>query len=229
MATIHIQRSTLKAASLFMAKSDIRYYLNGILIESSPAETRAVATDGHALLARREARKDDNDGAACIIMPDNVVAAILKWKAPHKSAFDAPIVITAPADPNAEHRAEWCGQIAVFRPVDGKFPDYARIIPQSLSGESASFNADLLIKCQKAAIELGTNKNGYFPFKQNGESAAVATFGADAFAVIMPLRTDKMDQVSIDAITWGRSPVSAPPPSGVSKHGGITWSTSPSA
>jgi DNA polymerase-3 subunit beta len=212
MATIHIQRNTLKAAALFTAKQDIRYYLNGVLIESSPAETRAVATDGHALLARREARKDDNTGAASIIMPAETIAMILKWKAPHKSALDAPIVITVPDDPKAEHRAEWCGQVAVFRPVDGKFPDYARIIPQALSGEAASFNADLLIKCQKAAIELGTNKNGYFPFKQNGNAAAVATFGADAFAVVMPLRADKMDQVSMDAITWGRSPVSEPAP-----------------
>jgi DNA polymerase-3 subunit beta len=212
MATIHIQRNTLKAASLFMAKSDIRYYLNGVLIESSDTETRAVATDGHALLARREARKDDNDGIASFIMPDNVVSAILKWKAPHKNALDMPVIITVPDDPKAEHRAEWCGQIVVFRPVDGKFPEYSRIIPQSLSGEAASFNADLLIKCQKAAIELGTNKNGFFAFKQNGNGGAVATFGADAFAVIMPLRPDKLDQVSIDAITWGRSPVSAPAP-----------------
>jgi DNA polymerase-3 subunit beta len=172
MATIHIQRNTLKAASHFMAKQDIRYYLNGILIESSPVETRACATDGHAMLLRQEDRKDDNAGHASIILPAETIAAILKWKAPHKSAADMPVVVTVPDDASAEHRAEWFGQVAIFRPVDGKFPDYQRVIPQSPSGEAAHFNPELLAKCQKAAIDLGTSKAGFFAFTQNGNAAA---------------------------------------------------------
>jgi len=46
---IHISRNKLKAAAYFSARDDIRYYLNGILIESTPMQTRIVATDGHAL------------------------------------------------------------------------------------------------------------------------------------------------------------------------------------
>jgi DNA polymerase-3 subunit beta len=209
MATIHIQRSTIKAASHFMAKQDIRYYLNGVLIESSPVETRVCATDGYALLLRQEDRKDDNDGSASIIMPAETIAAILKWRPPHKNAADVPVVVTVPDDPQAEHRAEWCGQIAVFRPIDGKFPDYQRVIPQSLSGEAAHFNPELLAKCQKAAIDLGTNKNGYFAFTQNGDSAAIATFGVQAFAVIMPMRGDKAHAADT---SWALKPITADAP-----------------
>lgn len=209
MATIQIQRSTIKAASHFMAQKDIRYYLNGILIESSPIETRACATDGHAMLLRQEDRKDDNAGSAGIIMPAETVAMILKWKAPFKSAADMPIVITVPDDAAAEHRAEWCGQIAVFRPIDGKFPDYQRVIPKTLSGESAHFNPELLMRCQKAAIDLGTSKAGYFAFTQNGDSAAIATFSTQAFAIVMPMRGDKADAADT---SWARNPVAAPTP-----------------
>lgn len=209
MATIHIQRNTLKAASHFMAKGDIRHYLNGVLIESSPTETRVCATDGAALLLRQEDRKDENTGNASIIMPAETVAAILKWKAPYKSAAYIPVVVTVPDDGNAEHRAEWCGQVAVFRPIDGKFPDYARAIPPALSGESAHFNADLLIKCQKAAIDLGTSKVGYFAFAQNGDGAAVATFGTQAFAIVMPMRGEKADAADT---SWALQPVTTDAP-----------------
>jgi DNA polymerase III subunit beta len=209
MATIQIQRSTIKAASHFMAQKDIRYYLNGILIESSPVETRACATDGHAMLLRQEDRKDDNAGSARIILPADTVAMILKWKAPFKSAADMPVTITVPDDPKAEHRAEWCGQIAVFRPVEGNFPDYQRVIPQSLSGEAAHFNPELLMRCQKAAVDLGTSKAGYFAFTQNGGSAAVATFSPQAFAIVMPMRGEKADAADT---SWARNPVAAPAP-----------------
>lgn len=209
MATIHIQRNTLKAASHFMAKQDIRYYLNGVLIESSPTETRVCATDGHALLLRQEDRKDDNAGNASFIMPAETVAAILKWKAPHKTAADMPVIITVPDDPKAEHRAEWCGQIVIFRPVDGKFPDYARVVPRTLSGEAAHYNPELLIKCQKAAIDLNTSKAGFFAFTQNGDGAAIATFGAQAFAIVMPMRGDKA--LAADT-SWALKPVAADAP-----------------
>lgn len=204
MATIQIQRSTIKAASHFMAQKDIRYYLNGILIESSPVETRVCATDGHAMLLRQEDRKGDNAGSAGIIMPAETVAMILKWKAPHKSAADMPIVITVPDDAAAEHRAEWNGQIAVFRPVEGNFPDYQRVIPQALSGEAAHFNPELLMRCQKAAIDLGTSKAGYFAFTQNGESPAIATFSPQAFAIVMPMRGEPGD---IGAAEWARTKI----------------------
>lgn len=209
MATIQIQRSTLKAASHFMAVKDVRYYLKGILIESSPVETRACATDGHAMLLRQEDRKDDNDGSARIILPADIVAMILKWKAPAKRTADMPVVITVPDDAAAEHRAEWCGQIAVFRPVDGQFPDYQRVIPQSFSGEAAHYNPELLMRCQKAAIDLGTSKAGYFAFTQNGDGAAIATFSQQAFAVVMPMRGDKADAA---ATSWALKPVAAPAP-----------------
>ena len=209
MATIQIQRSTIKAASHFMAQKDVRYYLSGILIESSPVETRVCATDGCAMLLRQEDRRNDNAGSARIILPAETVAMILKWKAPHKTATEMPIVITVPEDAAAEHRAEWCGQIAIFRPLDGQFPDYQRVIPQTLSGEAAHFNPELLARCQKAAIDLGASKPGYFAFTQNGNGAALATLGAQAFAAIMPLRGC---QVDVTDTSWALKPVATTAP-----------------
>lgn len=81
MATIHVYRNKLKAAARFMAVQDIRFYLNGLLIESNPMQSRIVATDGHTLFASRDDAKGDNAGAFVGIMPADTVKAILSWKA----------------------------------------------------------------------------------------------------------------------------------------------------
>ena len=50
---ITIDRNALKAVSRFAAIKDIRYYLQGVLIESTPLQTRLAATDGHTLAVHR--------------------------------------------------------------------------------------------------------------------------------------------------------------------------------
>lgn len=65
------------------------------------------------------------------------------------------------------------------------------------------------MRCQKAAIDLGTSKAGYFAFTQNGDGAAIATFSQQAFAVVMPMRGDKADAA---ATSWALKPVAAPAP-----------------
>ena len=201
MATIHISRNKLKAAAIFAAAKDIRYYLNGILIESTPMQTRIVATDGHALFCAKDDAKDDNEGTFTGIMPNDTVKQILAWKAPYKGAADLPVVITTADDPAGEHRAEWCGNTAVFKLIDAKFPEYARVVPAEVSGEASHFNPDLLIRCKKAAEALGTNKFGHFAFKQGGDGSAIAVFSSEAFAVVMPMRGDKAD---VADVAWAR-------------------------
>ena len=183
MATIHISRNKLKAAAYFSGVKDIRYYLNGILIESTPMQTRIVATDGHALFCAKDDAKGDNVDTFTGIVPNDTIKQILAWKAPYKSAADLPVVITTAAD---EQRAEWCGNTAVFKLLDGKFPEYARVVP--------------------TAEALGTNKFGHFAFKQGGEGSAIAVFSTESFAVVMPMRGEKAD---VADVAWAREALPA--------------------
>jgi len=202
MATINIYRTKLKAASRFMAVQDIRYYLNGLLIESNDTQTRIVATDGHTLFAGFDDAKDDNVGSFAGIMPSDTVKQILAWKAPHKSAADMPVVLTTSDDPTGEHRAEWCGNVVIFRLIEGKFPDYTRVIPQAVSGLAGNYNPDYLARCKAAGIDLGNSKLYGINLTQNGDGPALVTFSAQAFAVIMPIRGEPGD---IGAAEWARA------------------------
>ena len=207
MATVNVYRNKLKAAARFMAVQDIRFYLNGVLIESNPVQTRIVATDGHTLFASRDDAKGDNAGTFTGIMPADTVKAILSWKAPYKSANDTPVILTTADDLAGEHRAEWCGNVCVFRLIDGKFPDYARVVPEKVSGEPAFYQPEYLLRCSKAAIDMNTNKLGHFDFKQGGDGSGIAVFSSEAFAVIMPIRNTVADPA---LIAWAREALPAP-------------------
>ena len=203
MAKIYISRNKLKAAAYFSAVKDIRFYLNGILIESTPMQTRVCATDGHALFCAKDDAKDDNDGTFTGIVPNDTIKQVLAWKAPYKSAADLPVVITTGEE---EHRAEWAGNTAVFKLIDAKFPEYARVVPAEVSGEASHFNPELLMKCKKAVEALGTNKFGHFAFKQGGDGSAIAVFSSEAFAVVMPMRGEKAD---VADVAWAREALPA--------------------
>jgi DNA polymerase-3 subunit beta len=204
MATINIYRNKLKAASRFMAVQDIRYYLNGLLIESNDVQTRIVATDGHTMFCGYDDAKGNNVGSFAGIMPSDTVKAILAWKAPHKSAADMPVVLTTSDDPLGEHRAEWCGNVVIFRVVEGRYPDYTRVIPQSVSGLAGNYNPDYLARCKAAGIDLGNSKLYGINLTQNGDGPALVTFSAQAFAVIMPMRGEPGD---IGAAEWARAKI----------------------
>lgn len=194
MQKITIDRKALKAASLFAAKKDIRYYLQGVLVESTPLETRLIGCDGHTLGVHRSEAKGDNEGIFTGIIPLDIVAAILKWKSPVRND-DIPVTLTVSGN---EIRADYFGNSLLFKCVDGKFPDYRRVVPSELSGEKAFFNPDYLIRIRDASKALNVS----FAFGYNGDSAALATIGENMIAVIMPLRTECLEN-AIGA-SWAR-------------------------
>lgn len=195
MQKITIDRKALKAVSLFAAKKDIRYYLQGVLVESTPLETRLIGCDGHTLGVHRSAAKGDNEGVFTGIIPLDIVAAILKFKSPVKND-NIPVTLTV--SDNGEIRADYCGNSLLFKCVDGKFPDYRRVVPTEISGEKAFFNPDYLLRIRDASKVIGVA----FAFGYNGNSAALATIGESMVAVIMPLRTEYLD--SAIGASWAR-------------------------
>ncbi len=200
MSVIYISHNKLKAAAYFSPVKDTRYVLNGILIESTPVQTRVVATDGLALFCVKDDAKGNNVDNFVGVVPVDTVKQILSWKAQSKGAASLSVVITTRDDPAEEHRAEWAGNVAIFKLIDGKFPDYRRVVPTDVSGAASNFNPELLMKCKKAAEALG-RKEGLYDFKQGGNSAAIAVFSSEAFAVVMPMRGEKAD---VAEIAWGR-------------------------
>lgn len=124
---IEIRQKDLKAVALAMAVKDLRYYLQGVLIEFNRAQTRIVATDGHRL----HMIQIEGSGMACqpvsFIMPADLVKHCIKVKGP-RGIVD-PIITLSYESVGGKIEARLPdGSSIVASAIDGKFPDYGRIV-----------------------------------------------------------------------------------------------------
>ena len=115
-------RRVLERTQFAMAQQDVRYYLNGLLVEFAGSRVRAVATDGHRLaLCDRDLPSDVGEGGQ-LIVPRKAVLEVLRLA----QDLDEPVTLRM-----GTHQMEFCfkGLSFVTKLVDGRFPDYERVIP----------------------------------------------------------------------------------------------------
>ena len=137
-------RGLLRRAEFAMAQQDIRYYLNGMLIVVDGSTLQAVATDGHRLswasltVAGSYKRQE-------VILPRKTVLELGKLLADVDDAVTVDILAT-------QLRFRFGNVELVSKVVDGKFPDYKRVIPTGY-GKILDFSREeLLATLQRAAI-----------------------------------------------------------------------------
>ena len=104
-----------------MAQQDIRYYLNGLLLIIDGALLKLVATDGHRL-AFTSTKLDKNYPKREAILPRKTVSELVKLLADseEKIIFDLA---------EKQVRISFSDVILTSKVIDGKFPDYERVIP----------------------------------------------------------------------------------------------------
>ena len=180
---IYTKLSTLRALANLAAEKDIRYYLCGLLIEASATQTRVVATNGHVMGIMNGAH--ENEVSASFIIP---IDAIKMLKPANKADM---VSITIERDGTGQvlrGAINVLGGASVnFTAVDGKFPDYVRVIPDKVTGEVAQFNPDYIADFKKAYKLLGAKT---FHIHHNGHGGAIVDFARDDFlGILMPMRT----------------------------------------
>ena len=107
-----------------MAQQDVRYYLNGMLWELKSQQLRVVATDGHRLALCTLPEKVDVNGDTQVILPRKGVLEMARLLLEDEE--DIAIVI------GSNHiRATTDEFTFTSKLVDGKFPDYQRVLPRS--------------------------------------------------------------------------------------------------
>ncbi|TGD72800.1 DNA polymerase III subunit beta [Mangrovimicrobium sediminis] len=107
-----------------MAQQDVRYYLNGMLWELKDQQLRVVATDGHRLALCTLQEKVDTDGDAQVILPRKGVLELARLLLDEEATIG--IVI------GSNHmRATTEDFTFTSKLVDGKFPDYQRVLPRA--------------------------------------------------------------------------------------------------
>jgi len=105
-----------------MAQQDIRYYLNGLLMLIDAGELRVVATDGHRLAMATHAVASKDIGRQEVILPRKTILELSKLLA----ESDEPVSIELSG---SQARFSFGDIVLVSKLVDGKFPDYQRVIP----------------------------------------------------------------------------------------------------
>jgi len=183
---ITIKQSTIKAVAHAMAKNDIRYYLNGMLVHTNGHDTRLVATDGHRMNVAIVERAMLVEAPQKYIIPASLVSTICKCKAPRDNKKPD---VTLTFHDGKVAAALPDGTEAVAKLVDGKYPDYDRVIPKTLSGEVAQYNPEYVFSAYKACADYLDVKNHQIALSPNGSGPAAMACGGFV-ALILPWRTD---------------------------------------
>lgn len=106
-----------------MANQDVRYYLNGLLLELNPSSLRAVATDGHRLaLSEKECEISAGD-INQIIVPRKGIMELTRLLSDSDNSCTVQIN-------NNFVRIDLGDIIFTSKLIDGRFPDYDRVIPK---------------------------------------------------------------------------------------------------
>jgi DNA polymerase-3 subunit beta len=116
-------RSMLDNTGFAMAQQDVRYYLNGLLLEVTPDYLRAVATDGHRLALHTERVQVGVASKHQVIIPRKGVQELARLLT--EGEENVRLVI------GSNHiRASTENYTFTSKLVDGKFPDYDRVLPK---------------------------------------------------------------------------------------------------
>ena len=137
-------RRLFKLAEFAMAQQDIRYYLNGMLLVVDHGTLQAVATDGHRLSWASIAVPGDYARQE-VILPRKTVLELGKLMADSEDPITLDIIAN-------QVRFRFANVELVSKVVDGKFPDFNRVIPVGHTKLVELDRVELLAALQRAAI-----------------------------------------------------------------------------
>lgn len=116
-------RRLVERTSFAMAQQDVRYYLNGMLLEVQSGLLRAVATDGHRLAMCSMEATIQQEGKHQVIVPRKGILELARLL----TEQDAEVSIVL----GQHHIRANTGEFTfTSKLVDGKFPDYERVLPR---------------------------------------------------------------------------------------------------
>ncbi len=146
-------RYLLQLVHFSMAQQDIRYFLNGMLLSIEGDVIRVVTTDGHRLAyceGKLEAPLSEN--IQCIV-PRRTVMEMLRLIPDNEEN----ITISVSA---AEIRVNWSNITLSSKLVEGKFPDYNRVIPLNNNNIFVVKREVLLAALKRTAILANAKLRG---------------------------------------------------------------------
>jgi DNA polymerase-3 subunit beta len=141
-------KSLLLSVQYAMAQQDVRYYLNGVLLIIEGNKLKAVATDGHRLAYNAcpiEGAYEKHE----IILPRKAVTELSKLLLDTDQSVELEFS-------TQQFKAVFSGISLVTKLIDGKFPDYERVIPNY--DNHLSMNRTLMQQALQRAAILSNEK-----------------------------------------------------------------------
>ena len=171
-----IRADVLKALTRFVNAKEARYYLKGVLFDP---RGYAVATDGAIMMAARIPAFAGSE----FILPIETIKLALSMK---RVEFDLDSKAIAGIS---------------FTPIEGRYPEWRRVIPTNLSGAPGWYDAVYLSKIQTALEDMTSRGRAYVHLAMNGNSGAAMVAGCpdDVVMVIMPMRIADDKKANIPA------------------------------
>lgn len=119
----HTLKSLLDRTAFAMAQQDVRYYLNGLLLELENDAIHAVATDGHRLAMCNTEIELKMEQPVQIIVPRKGVQELIRLLGDSDESVAVRI--------SGNHiQIVMEGLQFTSKLIDGKFPDYERVVPE---------------------------------------------------------------------------------------------------
>ncbi len=134
----------LKQVEFAMAQQDIRYYLNGLLLEVEGNRLNLVGTDGHRLSftsTELQQTYEKNE----VILPRKTVIELIKLLDDTDEEINIEIG-------SGQVNFEFNKIKLISKVIDGKFPDYHRVIPKGHENTFTINRVEVLTAMQRASI-----------------------------------------------------------------------------
>lgn len=119
-------KGLFESTAFSMAQQDVRYFLNGVLLEIHDDTVRAVATDGHRLAKSETSLESGKYAFRQVIVPRKAVLEMLRF------LEDEDRELTLELNPN-HIRLHTDASTLTTKLIDGRFPDYETVMAQALS------------------------------------------------------------------------------------------------
>ncbi len=174
----------IERTSFAMAQQDVRYYLNGMLWELDNESLRVVSTDGHRLAMCTRPVSVDITEVKQAILPRKGVVELSRLL--DESDDQVEVLLGS-----SHLRAKTEDYTFTSKLVDGKFPDYERVIPKGGNKIVIGNRADLRQAFARTAILSNEKYRGVRLLLESGSLTIVAN---------NPEQEEAEDQVSVDYV-----------------------------
>ncbi len=138
-------RRVLEETGFCMAQQDVRYYLNGLLLELNGSALRTVATDGHRMAVSEVELGARAKAARQAIVPRKAVMEMVRVLEDGEASVELLL--------SANHvRLQAPGLMFTAKLIDGRYPDYSKVLPTRQSKQLTLEREELRIALSRAAI-----------------------------------------------------------------------------